>query len=225
MIIQSQSTRTCQAAGGSADISLFSDCPDVVGVSSMYQQDEEIYGEGEPAELVYKVIRGVVRTHKLLDDGRRQIAAFYFPGDIFGLEAGDNHSATAEGVVTVQIAVFSRRQILAAATRSIEVACSLWARTAQNLHHAESHMLLLGRKTALERVEAFLVEMNQRSQRAGHLNLPMSRRDIADYLGLTLETVSRVLSQMQSQGGLQLSSARRIELCRYKLLGATGEAA
>ena len=86
-------------------------------------------------------------------------------------------------------------------------------------------MLLLGRKTALERVEAFLVEMGQRSQRAGHLNLPMSRRDIADYLGLTLETVSRALSQLQSEGGLQLSGARKIELRSRKLLGAMAKAA
>jgi CRP/FNR family nitrogen fixation transcriptional regulator len=227
MIVQTQSTRAAQTAipGTSIDISLFADCPDVVGVGSIYQQNEEIYGEGEPAEHVYKVLRGVVRTYKLLDDGRRQIAAFYFPGDIFGLEPGESYGATAEAVVTAQIAVFKRRQIHAAASRSIEVARELWTRAAQNLHHAESHMLLLGRKTAVERVEAFLVEMGQLSQRAGHVNLPMSRRDIADYLGLTLETVSRALSQLQSEGGLQLSGARKIELRSRKLLGAMAKAA
>ena len=226
MIVRSQNARAADATsapGAAAGTSLFADCPDVVGPSLVYQQDEEIYGEGEPAEHVYKVVRGVVRTYKLLEDGRRQIAAFYFPGDIFGLEAGDKHSATAEAVVTVRIAVFRRCQVLGAASRSIEVAHGLWTRTAMNLHHAETHMLLLGRKTALERVEAFLVEMNRRSQRAGHVNLPMSRRDIADYLGLTLETVSRVFSQLHSQGGVQLSSARKIELFSCKLLGPATE--
>ena len=228
MIVQSRSNRATQiasVAGTNVEINLFADCPDVVGVGSIYQQNEEIYGEGEPADQVYKVLRGVVRTYKLLDDGRRQIAAFYFPGDIFGLEPGENYSATAEAVVIAQVAVFQRRQIHAAASSSIEVARELWSRAAQNLHHAESHMLLLGRKTALERVEAFLVEMSQRSQRSGHVNLPMSRRDIADYLGLTLETVSRTLSQLQSEGGLQLSGARRIELRSRKLIGAMATAA
>jgi CRP-like cAMP-binding protein len=228
MIVQSHSnraTQTASVAGTNVEISLFANCPGVVGVGSIYQQNEEIYGEGEPADQVYKVLRGVVRTYKLLDDGRRQIAAFYFPGDIFGLEPGENYSATAEAVVIAQVAVFQRRQIHAAASSSIEVARELWNRAAQNLHHAESHMLLLGRKTALERVEAFLVEMSQRSQRSGHVNLPMSRRDIADYLGLTLETVSRTLSQLQSEGGLQLSGARRIELRSRKLMGAMATAA
>jgi CRP/FNR family transcriptional regulator, nitrogen fixation regulation protein len=228
MIVQSQTTRASQAvkvADANTEISLFADCPDVIGVGSIYQANEEIYGEGEPADRVHKVLRGVVRTYKLLDDGRRQIAAFYFPGDIFGLEPGENYSATAEAVVTAQVAVFQRRQIHAAASRSVEVARELWSRATLTLHHAESHMLLLGRKTALERVEAFLVEMSQRSQRAGHVNLPMSRRDIADYLGLTLETVSRALSQLQSEGGLQLSGARRIELRSRKLMGALAKAA
>jgi CRP/FNR family nitrogen fixation transcriptional regulator len=228
MIVQSHSnraTQTANIASATVEISLFGDCPGVVGVGSIYQQNEEIYGEGEPADQVYKVVRGVVRTYKLLDDGRRQIAAFYFPGDIFGLEPSEDYGATAEAVVTAHVAVFQRRQIHAAASRSVEVARELWSRAALNLHHAESHMLLLGRKTALERVEAFLVEMSQRSQRAGHLNLPMSRRDIADYLGLTLETVSRALSQLQSEGGLQLSGARKIELRSRKLLGAMAKAA
>jgi CRP/FNR family nitrogen fixation transcriptional regulator len=228
MIVQRQTTHAPQAvkvADARVEISLFADCPEVIGVGSIYQPNEEIYGEGEPADQVHKVLRGVVRTYKLLDDGRRQIAAFYFPGDIFGLEPGENYSATAEAVVIAQVAVFPRRQIHAAASRSIEVARELWNRAAQNLHHAESHMLLLGRKTAMERVEAFLVEMSQRSQRAGHVSLPMSRRDIADYLGLTLETVSRALSQLQSEGGLQLSGARKIELRSRKLLGTLARAA
>ena len=219
-----QRTRAARTPGAMVDMRLFADCSDVVGVSSIYQQDQEIYGEAEPAEQVYKVVRGVVRTYKLLNDGRRQIAAFYFPGDIFGLELNENYGATAEAVVTIQIAVFRRRQILAAASQSIEVARELWTRTAQSLHHAESHMLLLGRKTALERVEAFLAEMHHRSQRSGHVNLPMSRRDIADYLGLTVETLSRVLAQLQSQGGLQRSSARRIELRSHKLLSGVAAA-
>jgi CRP/FNR family nitrogen fixation transcriptional regulator len=228
MLVQSHNNRTAQiisATGASADTRLFADHPGLIGVGSTYQQNEEIYGEGEPADQVYKVLRGVVRIYKLLDDGRRQIAAFYFPGEIFGLEPDETYGSTAEAVVTAQVAVFQRGHILAAASRSVEVARELWSRAALNLHHAESHMLLLGRKTALERVESFLLEMSQRSQRAGQVNLPMSRRDIADYLGLTLETVSRALSKLQSEGGLHISSARKIELRSNKLCSVVAEAA
>jgi CRP/FNR family transcriptional regulator, nitrogen fixation regulation protein len=151
-------------------------------------------------------MRGVVRIYKLLDDGRRQIAAFYFPGEIFGLELVERYGTTAEAVVTADVASFRRAHIVAAASHSIEVARELWSRAALNLKRAEGHLLLLGRKSAREKVEDFLIEMEQQSRRAGHVNLPMTRLDIADYLGLTIETVSRTLGQMQDEGRLSLSS-------------------
>jgi CRP/FNR family nitrogen fixation transcriptional regulator len=192
------------------EAALFDGCRDVLGVTSIYQPNEEIYGEGEPAENVYKVLRGVARTYKLLDDGRRQVAAFYFPGEIFGLELAERYSTTAEATVTAHVATFRRDRTVAAASRSIEVTRELWSRSALDLDHAERHMLLLGRKSAREKVEAFLTEMEQRSRRAQHISLPMGRRDIADYLGLTIETVSRILGQMQDEGRLSLSSPREM---------------
>ena len=195
-----------------AKVGLFENSRAVVGLASVYQQDQEIYGEGEPAMRAYKVLRGVVRTYKLLDDGRRQVAAFYFPNDVFGLDLVETYGSTAEAVVTSQVASFQRQQIADAASRSIEVAHQLWTCTARNLDRAESHLLLLGRKTAAERVEAFLDEMNQRGRQTGRVHLSMSRRDIADYLGLTVETVSRVLHSMKDQGRLTLSGARSISL-------------
>jgi CRP/FNR family transcriptional regulator, nitrogen fixation regulation protein len=191
---------------------LFGRRQDMLGVSLTYQPNQEIYGEGEPAKRFYQVLRGVVRTHLLLDDGRRQVAGFYFEGDIFGLELVENHDTSSEAVMTSRVAAFRRDRIIAAASQSIEVARELWARAATNLHHAERHLLLLGRKTAMEKVEDFLIEMEQRSSRAGHINLPMTRLDIADYLGLTVETVSRVLGQMQEDGRLSLSGARKVTL-------------
>jgi CRP/FNR family transcriptional regulator, nitrogen fixation regulation protein len=158
------------------------------------------------------VQRGVVRTHKILNDGRRQITAFYFPGEVFGLERAENYGIGAEAVTTSQVASFRRAQIFTAASQSVEVARELWSRTAQNLQHAESHMLLLGRKTALEKVEAFLAEMDERTRRSGHINLPMTRLDISDYLGLTIETVSRCLGRMQDDGRLSLSGVRTMDL-------------
>src|SRR5262245_30159971 len=206
MIVQSHNGTSA------AQVRLFQNSHAIIGTTSIYQPNEEIYGEGEATEKAYKVLRGVVRTYKLLEDGRRQIAAFYFPGDVFGLELVETYGTTAEAVVTSRVACFQRRLIEVAASRSVDVARELWARTAVNLHHAESHMLLLGRKTALEKVEAFLAEMDERGRRAGHINLPMTRRDITDYLGLTIETVSRALSQMQNQGRLHLTDARTMDL-------------
>lgn len=184
----------------------------VVATEFSYRKDEEIYGEDEPADFVYQVVRGSVRNYKLLADGRRQIGAFYLPGDVFGLESGSVHRLTAEAVVDTKVRLVKRQSLERAATVAVDVARSLWAMTANELRHAEDHMLLLGRKNAMERVASFLLEMDHRLAVAGMLALPMCRRDIGDYLGLTLETVSRTLSQLHGEGVLGFSGARQIVL-------------
>ena len=177
-----------------------------------YRKDEEIYGEDEPAEYVYQVIHGAVRTYKLLSDGRRQIGAFLLPGDVFGLESGTNHRLAAEAVIDTTVRLMKRSSLEHAAGVDVQVARKLWSMTEGELRHAEDHMLLLGRKNAMERVANFLLEMDRRLTVAGMMALPMCRRDIGDYLGLTLETVSRTLSQLSDQGVLVFSSARQIVL-------------
>ena len=184
----------------------------LVATEFSYSKEEEIYGEGEPAEFVYQIVRGAVRTHKLLSDGRRQIGAFHLPGDVFGLEAGPNHRLTAEAIIDTTVRLVKRSSLEHAATTDVEVARSLWQMTAGDLQHAENHMLLLGRKTAMERVAAFLLEMDRRLSAAALMALPMCRRDIGDYLGLTLETVSRALSELHDRGTLDFSGARQIVL-------------
>ena len=177
-----------------------------------YKKDEEIYGEDEPAEYVYQVISGAVRSYKLLSDGRRQIGAFHLPGDVYGLEFGSSHRLAAEAIIDTNVRLVKRRSLEQAASVDVAVARKLWTMTAGDLRHAEDHMLLLGRKTAMERVATFLLEMDRRLAVAGMMALPMCRRDIGDYLGLTLETVSRALSQLHSQGVLGFSGARQIVL-------------
>jgi len=184
----------------------------LVATEFSYKKDEEIYGEGEPADYVYQVMGGAVRSYKLLSDGRRQIGAFHLPGDVFGLESGTSHRLTAEAIVDTTVRLVKRRSLEQAAGTDVLVARNLWTMTAGDLRHAEDHMLLLGRKTAIERVATFLLEMDRRLAVTGMLALPMCRRDIADYLGLTLETVSRTLSQLHSQGVLGFSGARQIVL-------------
>ncbi|MDX3968970.1 MAG: helix-turn-helix domain-containing protein [Bradyrhizobium sp.] len=177
-----------------------------------YHKDEEIFGEDEPAEYVYQVVSGSVRTYKLLSDGRRQIGSFHLPGDVFGLESGASHRLAAEAIVDTTVRLVKRAALEKAATTDVQVARKLWDMTAAELSHAEDHMLLLGRKNAMEKVAAFLLEMDRRLAGAGMLALPMCRRDIGDYLGLTLETISRALSQLHSGGILGFSGARQIVL-------------
>ncbi|SIO66454.1 CRP/FNR family transcriptional regulator, nitrogen fixation regulation protein [Bradyrhizobium erythrophlei] len=184
----------------------------VVATEFSYRKDEEIYGEDEPAEYVYQIIHGAVRTYKLLSDGRRQIGTFHLPGDIFGLESGNNHRLAAEAIIDTAVRLVKRSSLEQAAGVDVRVARKLWSMTAGELRHAEDHMLLLGRKSAMERVANFLLEMDRRLAVAGMMALPMCRRDIGDYLGLTLETVSRALSQLHGEGVLGFSGARQIVL-------------
>jgi CRP/FNR family nitrogen fixation transcriptional regulator len=184
----------------------------LIATEFTYRKDEEIYGEDEPAEYVYQVIRGAVRTYKMLSDGRRQIGAFHLPGDVFGLEIGANHRLAAEAIADTTVRLVKRRSLEQAAATDVRVSHKLWNMTAGELRHAEEHMLLLGRKNAIERVATFLLEMDRRLAVAGMMALPMCRRDIGDYLGLTLETVSRALSQLNDEGVLGFSGARQIVL-------------
>ncbi len=168
-----------------------------------YHRGSEVFGEGEDADYVYQIVAGAARTHKLLPDGRRQINAFHLPGDMFGLENGATHRFTAEAIVDTKVRVTGRRSLLGATAGREEGATNLIGLITRNLQHAETHMLLLGRKTALERVAAFLLEMDERLAHPDALVLPMNRRDIADYLGLTVETVSRALSNLRDEKILQ----------------------
>lgn len=186
-----------------------------------YGKRTEIYGEGEPAEYVYQILSGIARSYKLLADGRRQIGAFHVPGDVFGLEAGPSYRVTVEAIASTKVRLVKRHSLLQAAALAPEVACSLWTFTANELRHVEDHLLLLGRKNAMERVASFLLEMDRRLPVATMIALPITRRDISDYLGLTLETVSRVLSHLNAKGIIKLSGDcnREIVVCSRKRLG------
>ncbi|SEN94341.1 CRP/FNR family transcriptional regulator, anaerobic regulatory protein [Methylobacterium sp. UNC300MFChir4.1] len=196
---------------------LFAGCPDVVGTPFSYAREEEIYGEGEEAEFVYKVVSGAVRTHRVLSDGRRQITGFHLPGDLFGLGQGEINRQTAEALTSTKVLIFKRRQVERAATGRAEVACRLWSMATSDLRHAQDLALLLGRRSAQERVAAFLLEVDDRLGAAGTFALPMTRRDIADYLGLTIETVSRTLSQLEEDGALRRDGGRQVCLHRTRL--------
>jgi CRP/FNR family nitrogen fixation transcriptional regulator len=176
-----------------------------------FPRNAEIYGEGEPAEYLYKVASGTVRTSKVLSDGRRQIGDFYLPGDIFGLESGDEHTFSAEAITDAKVLVIKRSALVALAARDNDVARQLWALTSRELRRVQDHILCLI-KTAQERVAGFLLEMAARVPGGNAVELPMSRQDIADYLGLTIETVSRTFTLLENTAAIEVSTSRRIVL-------------
>jgi CRP/FNR family nitrogen fixation transcriptional regulator len=189
-----------------------SNCPiEMMGASMPFARNTEIYGENEPAEYLYKVVSGTVRTYKVLNDGRRQIGAFYVAGDMFGLEIGDEHTFSAEAIVDCKVMVIKRSTVIGLAARDNDIARQLWAMTASELLRVQDHILLLI-KTAQERVAGFLLEMAKRAPAGNEIDLPMSRQDIADYLGLTIETVSRTLTQLENSSAIAVPSSRRIVL-------------
>ncbi len=182
---------------------------ELMGASMPFARNEEIYGEGEPAEYVYRVMRGAVRVYKVLNDGRRQISAFRLPGDIFGLEPGDEHTFSADAISDSTILVVKRSAVTALAGRDIASAHQLWDVTARELQQMQDHVLLLI-KSAQERIASFLLQMARRIPSTNEIELPMSRQDIADYLGLTIETVSRTLTQLENSAAIALPASRRV---------------
>jgi CRP-like cAMP-binding protein len=184
---------------------------ELMGAPMSFARNVEIYGENEPADYLYKVVSGAVRTYKVLADGRRQISAFCLPGDIFGLESGDEHTFSAEAVTDSKVLVIKRSGLVSLAARDNKVAHQLWALTSSELRRVQDHVMLLI-KTAQERVVGFLLEMAERMPSGNQVELSMSRQDIADYLGLTIETVSRTLSQLENTAAIELPTSRRVVL-------------
>jgi CRP/FNR family nitrogen fixation transcriptional regulator len=191
---------------------------DSMGASMTFKRNAEIYGEDEPAEYLYKVTSGAVRTYKVLADGRRQIGAFYLPGDVFGLESGDVHAFSAEAISDSKVTVIKRSAVVALAARDSDVARELWNVTSRELERVQEHMIALIR-SAEERVAGFLLEMAKRAPGASQVQLPMSRQDIADYLGLTIETVSRTMTRLESVAAIALPTSRCVVLRNRAALG------
>ena len=176
-------------------------------------RDTEIYAEGSRATHIFKVISGAVRTCKLMQDGRRQIGEFALPGDLFGWDGIDSHFYTAEAIADAVLVCYPRRAIEEVSRRDQDAARALQVMMLGNLSAAQRRMVLLGRKTAVERVATFLLEMHQRGSRGpGQVHLPMTRTDIADHLGLTIETVSRVLGVLKQKQAISLQDAHTIRV-------------
>lgn len=183
--------------------------------------------EGDPANHVFNVTGGSVRVYRLLADGRRQITGFLFAGDFLGLATGDRYAFSAEAIEGGTVCRFRKPdyRCLILATPALEAL--LLDRANHELAAAQAQMLLLGRKTAIERVSTFLRDLPgadpMRPPPTGRVHLPMTRAEMADYLGLTIETVSRVLTRLKTEGVIRLISLTEVEIVRPARLQALAD--
>jgi CRP/FNR family nitrogen fixation transcriptional regulator len=180
-----------------------------LGISMKFAAGVEIYGEGEPVEYVHEILHGAVRTVKMLSDGRRTIGGFYFAGDVLSIEHGRNHSLSAEAIVDTGLRVAKCRTLIRTVGSDRELARELFGLTSQEIVRVHDHALMLI-KTAQERVASFLLEMWERISVHNLVLLPMPRQDIADYLGVTIETVSRTFTLLENSRVIALPNARTV---------------
>jgi CRP/FNR family nitrogen fixation transcriptional regulator len=191
---------------------------EMTGTVMRFAADRRIYAEGDEARSFYKVISGTVRTCQFLSDGRRQIDAFHQPGDFFGFEAGSDHRLAAEAVTDCMVVAYRRRGLESLLIEDHQLSRWFFSLAMSSMARAREHSLLLGRASAAQKVAAFLLEMAERGDSDTVVELPMGRQDIADYLGLTIETVSRTLSHMEKDKTIALPSPRKVVLKDRRVL-------
>lgn len=198
------------------------DALDRVGTGAAYGRRRAIYHEGDEARHYFKVVSGVVRLCRVTEDGRRQIVAFLVAGEFFGWTVEDHHAYSAEAVTDVSVMKYPRSRIEEIVRTDPATARRVLGLLTGQLASAHDHLLLLGRMTAAERLSAFLLDLIRRcggaATDAATIELPMNRRDIADYLGLTAETVSRTMSAMKRKGLLSFTGAYSVRLNRCDIL-------
>lgn len=183
---------------------------DGLGAAALFGRDEQVFRAGGLADHLYKVESGCVRTFAKVRDRGRVDLAFYYPGDYFGIEARDKHALTAEAVIASQILTIPKTQLAARVERDLASAQHLLAITHCELQRSQSLRLLL-HNSADRRVAEFLFDLRKRNGRKS-VELPMSRRDIADHLNLTIESVSRALTQLHNKSVISLESQRRVRV-------------
>jgi CRP/FNR family transcriptional regulator, nitrogen fixation regulation protein len=176
------------------------------GTTVSVHSDRQIHGQGDKADCCYRILSGCVRTVKLMEDGRRQIGEFLMAGDLLDFDALGTYDFAAEAVSDVVLRRYPRRMVDALAESNVALTRRLRDMTSISLRMAHARVVLLGRKTASERIASFLLEMAERlpEGRPNVLDLPMGRTDIADHLGLTIETVCRVLGHLRRDGTLAI---------------------
>jgi CRP/FNR family transcriptional regulator, nitrogen fixation regulation protein len=182
-------------------------------------RDVEIIAQGDEAEYWFQVVRGCARTVRLLEDGRRQVGEFLLPGDVFGWEAFGAHEFAAEAITQVTLRRFRCGAIEERADTDRVFSHKLRRYIADQVRVTRGRLILLGRLTAAERIASFLLEMSERLPCSGQavIELPMCRTDMADYLCLTIETVSRGLTELRRHGAIAVERTRIVIHDRHAL--------
>ena len=200
-----------------------------ISMTKSYLPNQPIFYAGDESVHVSNVVQGAVRLYNLLPDGRRQITGFLFAGDFLGMAANREYAYSAEALTAVKLCRFPRRKLEALLDVLPSLERRLLGAATNELIAAQDQMLLLGRKTAREKVASFLLRLSRRAVERGEsadpVYLPMSRADIADYLGLTTETVSRTITQLRKNGMIALLSSDRISIAEGTALRDMAEGA
>lgn len=190
---------------------------DRIGAVITLRRDEPLFRAGDAGDAYFKVLKGAIRTCQLFSDGRRHIADFFLAGDFMALDAGETYSVAAEAVVETTLIRYSRRKVDALVAEQPAIAQSLVGILRAELTAAHERALMLGHMTAMERIACFLLNIADRNA-DGRVSLPMNRTDIGDYLGLTMETVSRGLSQLKNDGVLIQHSMHELTIANRAAL-------
>jgi CRP-like cAMP-binding protein len=197
---------------------------DQIGTPLEIPENRTIFSEGELVTHAYKIAGGVVRLCKHLPDGRRQIAQFLFPGDYFSFVALGDHGFSAEAVREVSLLAFSQKHVERLCREKPDLRMRLFEMLSQRVRDIQDHLTAVGRQTAKERVAAFLLLLAERLSPDGtRIDVPMNRQDIADYLSLTMETVSRTLSLLKRTHIIATPDVHRIDLKNLDALHALAE--
>lgn len=230
-------SRSLHAACGGCGARAFSVCASLDGEDLLrlealaepvrFQAGQALTRQGDRADFLYNITSGSVRLQTLMPDGRRQIIGFLFAGDFVGLEAPTRHQASAEAIEAVTACRFPLVEYRALVRQMPALEATLLERAGHELAAARAQILLLGRKTAEEKLASFLLALADRDpmrpHAEGQVRLPMTRTEIADYLGLTIETVSRVLSRFKAAGLIRLQSVSDLRIERPERLAALAE--
>lgn len=199
-----------------------------LGTMQRLRPEQSVFHEGDPAKRVFMVTHGALKLYTLLADGRRQITGFMFPGDFLGVSVDEEYAFTVEALGDTELWWFSRDAFDKFISEHPQVERELYRLAAHELAEAQRQMVLLGRKAAAERLATFFLSLVERAERASgtsetSFDLPMSRMDIADYLGLTKETVSRMLAQLRALGLIRLQAQNRVEVLDRQRLRSMAE--
>jgi CRP/FNR family transcriptional regulator, anaerobic regulatory protein len=229
-ILTSQDCRRCEirhlAFCGALDARHLDEIQEIVQTRHV-DAGGHVINEGDDALSVFNVASGSIKLYKLLADGRCQITGFLLPGDFCGIATDGTYAYSAEALEPSEICSMPRRKLEAVFSRHPELERRLLAIVSHELSVAQDQMLLLGRKNAIERLAAFLLRQSARCERIGWpadpVQLPMSRADIADYLGLTIETVSRTFTKLKDEGAIRLPTKTVVELANRERLEALAE--